>query len=292
MKVGVALSGGGMKGIAHAGALKALEEAGIEVSIIGGTSSGSLVASLYAMGYSPYYIYLLFEQYSKELLKVDTVIPVISHFFKRKKFNLVGIRKGELIQKEFNELAKRKNVKTIKDVKIPLVIPAVDLKEAREYVFTNYIPEKNLKKEAEDEEKIGKSVEYIDDISVGMAVRASSSFPGAFCPCEYKGHYFLDGGILDNVPVSEIKKQGADCVIAINFKPDNLEENSNLMDIMMRTIDIMGNRILEPTLKESDFLLTLEPEKMGLFDVTRLESCYNYGYVKAKENLKSWNIKN
>ena len=62
MKVGVALSGGGMKGIAHAGALKALEEAGIEVSIIGGTSSGSLVASLYAMGYSPYYIYLLFEQ--------------------------------------------------------------------------------------------------------------------------------------------------------------------------------------------------------------------------------------
>ena len=292
MKVGVALSGGGMKGIAHAGALKALEEAGIEVSIIGGTSSGSLVASLYAMGYSPYYIYLLFEQYSKELLKVDTVIPVIRHFFKCKKFNLVGIRKGELIQKEFNELAKRKNVKTIKDVKIPLVIPAVDLKEAREYVFTNYIPEKNLKKEAEDEEKIGKSVEYIDDISVGMAVRASSSFPGAFCPCEYKGHYFLDGGILDNVPVSEIKKQGADCVIAINFKPDNLEENSNLMDIMMRTIDIMGNRILEPTLKESDFLLTLEPEKMGLFDVTRLESCYNYGYVKAKENLKSWNIKN
>ena len=292
MKVGVALSGGGMKGIAHAGALKALEEAGIEISIIGGTSSGSLVASLYAMGYSPYYIYLLFEQYSKELLKVDTVIPVIRHFFERKKFNLVGIRKGELIQNEFNELAKRKNVKTIKDVKIHLVIPAVDLKEAREYVFTNYIPEKNLKKEAEDEEKIGKSVEYIDDISVGMAVRASSSFPGAFCPCEYKGHYFLDGGILDNVPVSEIKKQGADCVIAINFKPDNLEENSNLMDIMMRTIDIMGNRILEPTLKESDFLLTLEPEKMGLFDVTRLESCYNYGYVKAKENLKSWNIKN
>lgn len=290
MKIGVALSGGGMKGIAHAGALRALEEAGVKVSIIGGTSSGSLVASLYAMGYSPYYIYLLFEQYSKELLKVDTVIPVIRHFFKRKKINLVGIRKGELIQKEFNELAKRKNIKTIKDVKMPLVIPSVDLKEAREYVFTNYIPEKSSNKKTEEENILEKDVKYIDDITIGTAVRASSSFPGAFCPCEYKGHYFLDGGILDNVPVSEIKKQGADCVIAINFKPDDLEENSNFMDIMMRTIDIMGNRILEPTLKESDFLLTLEPEKMGLFDITRLESSYNYGYKKMKESLKCWKI--
>ena len=290
MKIGVALSGGGMKGIAHAGALKALEEAGLKISIIGGTSSGSLVASLYAMGYSPYYIYLLFEQYSKELLKVDTVVPVIRHFFKRKKFNLVGVRKGELIQKEFNELAKRKNIRTIKDVKMPLVIPSVDLKEAREYVFTNNIPEKSMKGNLKNEYKVEKNIKYIYDITMGMAVRASSSFPGAFCPCEYKGHYFLDGGILDNVPVSEIKKQGADCVIAINFKPDDLEENSNFMDIMMRTIDIMGNKILEPTLKESDFLLTLEPEKMGLFDVTRLESSYNYGYKKMKESLKDWNI--
>ena len=60
MKLGLALSGGGIRGIAHAGALKALEDNKITVDIIGGTSSGALVASLYAMGYSPYYIYLLF----------------------------------------------------------------------------------------------------------------------------------------------------------------------------------------------------------------------------------------
>ena len=58
MKLGVALSGGGIRGIAHAGALKALEDNGIRIDIIGGTSAGALISSLYALGYSPYYIYI------------------------------------------------------------------------------------------------------------------------------------------------------------------------------------------------------------------------------------------
>jgi NTE family protein len=60
VKLGIALSGGGIRGIAHAGVLKGLEDNGIKVEIVGGTSAGSLIASLYAMGYSPYYIYILF----------------------------------------------------------------------------------------------------------------------------------------------------------------------------------------------------------------------------------------
>lgn len=77
MKLGVALSGGGIRGIAHAGALKAMVDNGITIDIIGGTSSGSLVASLYAMGYSPYYIYILFKRYAKEIVEMNSV-PIIS----------------------------------------------------------------------------------------------------------------------------------------------------------------------------------------------------------------------
>lgn len=66
MKLGVALSGGGVRGIAHAGALKALEDNNINIDIIGGTSSGSMVAH-YMQGYSPYYIYILFKRYSKDI---------------------------------------------------------------------------------------------------------------------------------------------------------------------------------------------------------------------------------
>ena len=68
MKLGLALSGGGIRGIAHCGVLKAIVESGITIDAIGGTSAGSIVASLYAMGYSPYYIYILFKRYAKELM--------------------------------------------------------------------------------------------------------------------------------------------------------------------------------------------------------------------------------
>ena len=68
MKVGVSLAGGGIRGIAHVGVLKALEEKNIKVAAIAGTSAGSIIATLYAMGYSPYYIYLLFKRYARDII--------------------------------------------------------------------------------------------------------------------------------------------------------------------------------------------------------------------------------
>lgn len=87
MKLGVALSGGGIRGIAHAGALKAMVDNGTQIDIIGGTSSGSLVASLYAMGYSPYYIYILFKRYAKEIVELNSapIISGIGNFMMNKK---------------------------------------------------------------------------------------------------------------------------------------------------------------------------------------------------------------
>ena len=73
MTLGLALSGGGIRGAVHIGVLKALEENNIKVDIIGGTSSGSLVAALYAMGYSPIHIYELFKRYGKIITKKPIV---------------------------------------------------------------------------------------------------------------------------------------------------------------------------------------------------------------------------
>ena len=94
MKLGVALSGGGIRGIAHAGALKALEDNGIKIDVIGGTSSGSLVASLYAMGYSPYYIYILFKRYAKEVVEINSspIISGIGNFMFNKKVCIPRIK--------------------------------------------------------------------------------------------------------------------------------------------------------------------------------------------------------
>lgn len=278
MKLGIALSGGGIRGIAHAGALKALEDNGIKIDIIGGTSSGSLIASLYAMGYSPYYIYILFKRYAKEIVEMNStpIISGIGNFMMNKKVSISGLKTGESIEKAYDHIAIRKGIRQIKDItKMPLVIPTVDVKLSKEYIFTNKIP-----KESENQS------EYITDISIGKAVRASSSFPGIFCPCDFKDHKFLDGGVLDNIPVAEVKKQGADKVIAINFKADDVDENSNIMDIAMRTIDIMGNKISEESLEQSDFVLTIATDKTGLLDVEKLDQCYQFGYQAVIENLE------
>lgn len=277
MKLGIALSGGGIRGIAHAGALKAFEDNKIKIDIIGGTSSGALISSLYALGYSPYYIYILFKRYSKDIVGINSapIISGIGSYMMSKKVEMKGLKTGRSLEKVYDALALRKGAKTIKDItKMPIVIPAVDIGEAKEYIFTNKIPENE-----------GKNNQYITDITIGKAVRASSSFPAVFCPCEFKKHKFLDGGVLDNIPVSEVRKQGADKVIAINFKADDIDETSNIMDLAMRTIDIMGNKISEENLETSDMVLTIKTDKTGLLDVEKLDSCYQYGYQTVINNL-------
>lgn len=273
MKLGLVLSGGGIRGIAHAGVIKALEENNIKIDMIGGTSSGSFIAALYAMGYSPYYIYTLFELYSKDIVNINglPIINGIGNFVVSKKVRLSGLRTGEKIEKIFDELAYRKGIKKISDIKMPIAIPTVDISNSKEYIFSNI-----------DSKKYDN---YISDISVGKAVRASSSFPVVFSPCEFKKHKFLDGGTLDNIPVLAVKKLGADKVIAVNFSADTIDEESDAMDIVMKTLDIMGNKISENGLKKADYLLTVPSDKTGLLDIKKISKCYNFGYESVYNNL-------
>ena len=277
MKIGLALSGGGIRGIAHAGVLKALEENGIKIDIIGGTSSGGIISSLYAMGYSPYYIYILFKRYAKEIVEINsnTIISSIANFMMNKKINIAGLKTGESLEKAYENLGLKKGIRKIKDInRLPLVIPAVNVQDGKEYIFTNNIPNN-----AKENDK------YISDVPIGRAIRATSSFPGIFCPCNFEKYNFLDGGVLDNIPVLEVKNQGADKVIAINFKSDDVDENSNVMDIIMRTLDIMGNKISDKSLEKSDLILTIPTDGTGLFDVEKLDNCYKSGYKVALENM-------
>ena len=160
MKLGLALSGGGIRGIAHAGALKALEDNNIKIDVIGGTSSGALIGSLYALGYTPYYIYILFKRYAKEIAGINSmpIINGIGNYMMSKKVEITGLKTGRSLERTFNDLANRKGVKEIGEIKtMPIVIPAVDIKEAKEYIFTNSVPN------VENKEK------YITDIRVGKA---------------------------------------------------------------------------------------------------------------------------
>lgn len=275
MGVGIALAGGGIRGIAHAGVLKALEDNNIEIEAIGGTSAGSIVATLYAMGYKPYYIYVLFKKYAQEIINIGnaSLLNGFGNLLKNKKVGISGLNDGTMLEKMFNELALRKKVRTVGDIKMPLVISTVDIKEAKEYIITNCAIRDNFKDN------------LITEIEIGKAVRASSSFPAFFCPCEYKKHIFMDGGVLDNIPVLPLKQIYNKKIIAVNFESDPVQENGDVMDIIMKTLDIMGNKISEKSLEQSDLILTVPTDRAGLFDIDKLDKCYKFGYDTVVKNI-------
>ena len=165
MKLGLALSGGGAKGAAHIGAIKALEENGIKIDAIAGTSIGSIVASLYAMGYSTDKMLEIFKFFSKEIMKTDAKYFAGNLKISRRLLGY-GLLSGENIEIALRECAREKNIQHIKDIKMPISIPTVDIVESKKYVFTN----------ADFEEE-----HYINQALIEKAVRASSSYPRGIC---------------------------------------------------------------------------------------------------------------
>ena len=272
MKLGVALAGGGMRGIAHAGFLKALEENEIEIDYVGGTSSGSHIAFLISIGFSSTEIYDLFNKEAMNLIGKNSNSIVLNSFLFNKKLKLDGLRSGKPIEDIYNRIANERGIKYIKDIKKPLLITATNIVDEKEYIFTSKPPENTEK--------------YITNIEIGKAIRASSSFSVVFDPCKYEDKIFLDGGILDNVPVDEVRKMGAEKVIAVKFNSDKVHSNSNIMDIAMKTVDMMGNKISEINLKNSDLVITIDTDGTGLLDVENAEYCFNSGYKAGVENIK------
>lgn len=165
MKLGLSLSGGGVRGAAHIGVIKALEENGIKVDAVAGTSIGSIVASLYAMGYTTEKMLEIFKYSAKEIMKTDA-----RHFagnLKTSKRLLgYGLLSGENIEIALRECASAKGIRKIKDIKMPISIPTVDIIEGKKYVFTNA----NIE-----------DCYYINEGLIEKAVRASCSYPRNIC---------------------------------------------------------------------------------------------------------------
>ncbi|MDP4186632.1 MAG: patatin-like phospholipase family protein [Bacteroidota bacterium] len=222
-KIGLVLSGGGAKGIAHIGVLKVLEKAGIKPDFIGGTSMGSIIGGLYAIGYSADSLEklvlsqdwadILTDKISRENLSIDEKEEQ-SHYFITFPFDSRKIKlPGGLIagQNLFNLLSHLTwNVKNIHDfnhLPIPYLCTATDIVTGEEVVLHNgNLPD---------------------------AIRASMSIPTVFNPVEIDGRLLVDGGLVNNFPADEVKKMGADIIIGVNvgFKPYSKGELNSLVKI-------------------------------------------------------------
>ena len=133
MKIGLCLAGGGIKGAAHIGVLKALEEENIDFQYIAGTSSGSIVATLYAIGYSADEIYALFQKYAKKIRYVDfkNIIKLIGGLIIQRKIIIDGLTSGEIIEKIIEKACINKGITKIEQVPNPGVFSPCNYKQTQ-----------------------------------------------------------------------------------------------------------------------------------------------------------------
>ena len=277
MKLGLSLSGGGIKGFSHIGAIKALEEANIKFDYISGTSSGSIVATLYACSYTTDDIYKIFKKYVNQIKYVDMVN--VKKFFKNictgKGFKLDGLNSGTKIKKLVDEVCMQKGIHNINQVKMPLLIPAVNIRTEELYVFSNNIRETR----SED-------IKYINDVDIGTAVQASCSYPGVFSPCKFNNDLLVDGGMAENIPWRETKRAGADKVISIVFTDKEQKKCcENVIEILSKSFSILCQELAKYEWDGTDYLLKIKEPRVGLLDKSKIDELYNEGYKQTKQQI-------
>lgn len=281
MSLGLALSGGGAKGAAHIGVLQALKEENINVDYISGTSSGSIIAALFAAGYNPFNIYDIFNAYCSHIFDCDKKLPFkVAGTFFTGKISIKGLAKGDNLERLLRKYLACKNVYNISQAKIPIAIPTVDLSNGEVVYFLN----KNINRRTQGFDDFPS---YIYSANLASVVRASSSFPAVFEPKILDGRILVDGGVRVNTPVSILKEMGAKKTLAVCFdKNDKCDTYSkNIIGITMKTFDIMGHQVNEDEISKADFVITPDVEDVGLLDCSKTRKIINQGYYATKNNI-------
>lgn len=276
MKVGFALAGGGLKGVAYIGVFKALEELGIKIDILSGTSSGSLAAVLYAMGYSCDEMRDIILKSYKGIVKVPKkpIITAAGTYITKKKLKIEGLIPGERVENLVQNAAEQKGLKDIKDIKIPFAVATVDTVSTKECIFMS--KDYNLKNE---------NIDYIYDISIGKAIRSSMAFPGIFTTSKFGKYNFIDGGTKDNLPVKVLKDMGADITIGLSFKLDDYDmDNQDIMGIILRTVDIFSLKDVIAGQNEADYALEIDAKGSSLMEIDDIDKCIEIGYNAIMQN--------
>ena len=285
MSIGICFSGGGIKGVAHIGALKAFEEENIKFDYIAGTSSGSIVACLYSVGYNSDEIYEIFKKYINNInyFEIKNIINLILGILIKRKIIITGLNSGKKIEKLINKECAKKEINNINQINKKLLIPCVNLKTGDVHIFSS-IKNRNRKEYSDN-------IIYENNINIGKAVRASCSYPGVFSPCIIEDNYMVDGGIRENVPWKELKECGARKVISVIFQNEIKEKNEiNMFDVISGSMELLCRELSNYELNGADYLLKIKTKNIQLLDKTKMDYLYNLGYIETKGNINE--IKN
>lgn len=276
-RIGLVLSGGGAKGLAHIGVLKVLEQAGIYPDYIGGTSMGSIIGALYAVGYSADSIKsmvlkldwqeLLTDKINRRDLSMDDKLIDGKYFapipIRNGKFELpTGVVAGQNISLLFNHLLFSQYAENdFTKFPIPFLCVAADVVKGEAVVLKEgYVAE---------------------------AIRASMAIPTVFTPVDVEGKLLIDGGVFNNLPVTEIKNMGADIIIAVNvgFTRYNKEQLKSFVAILEQAFFIQNQKDVEARLERSDYVITPRVGEYGAASFDKSDSLIKIGEAAAREQF-------
>lgn len=279
MPFGIALSGGGVRGAAHIGVLKALEENGLYPSSLSGTSAGSIVAGLYAAGVSIKSLEALAMDISKNehsLLDPDFmgIIKTIFQFIGHREIALSGFLKGNALEKL---LFRESGGIHIRDVKKGIAIPAVDLNSGETIVFSDTI--KNLSS--------NRNLKWKNNLLLSQAIRASCSFPSIFRPKKIGDMIFVDGGVTDNLPVDILMAKGEKNILAVDLTGAYRGmAKGNIIEVVFNSFAIMRINLTECFATGEKLTLRPKlPEGAGLLSFKEIPACIEKGYEAAIEAI-------
>ncbi len=274
-KVGLVLSGGGAKGLAHVGVIKVLEEVGMPVDYIAGTSMGGIVGGLYSIGYSADQLdsiakvqdwdYLLTDDIPRRELSVEEKEDEDKYFvsfpIREKKLKLPpGVVTGQHIENLLSGLcAPVYDINDFSKFPIPFRCIGVDITTGEEVV----LKEGNLPD----------------------ALRATMSIPSVFTPIEVNGHLLVDGGLINNFPADQAKAMGADIIIGVDVTHGSYEreEIDNFLKVMEQAIFFYSSEKLIKTLKMSDLLINPEMGDYTAASFNDADSIIRKGEIAARE---------
>ncbi|MBN1473147.1 MAG: patatin-like phospholipase family protein [Syntrophaceae bacterium] len=283
-KVGLALGGGGVRGLSHIGVLHILEQEGVEIDLIVGTSAGSLIGGAYASGQSP-----------KEIqTKIDTYL--ISPEFDNSSLKSIGISFSPTsktsLQKAQYYLMNRYYL--MRAFFRPSLLPAEDFKSLINYLLPDIdIKDTRIPFYAVATDLItGKEV-IISKGSLREAVLASASVPGAVEPLRRDGKLLADGSIVSTVPVKAARDVGAEFVIAVMVGRDlPIAKNDDVdtaTEILYRAGEITSNRLEELELSGADIVIRPQVGDLHWADFTRSKDLVKNGENACRESIRSIN---
>ena len=252
-RVGLVLSAGSLRGVAHIGVIQALEDAGFPIDAVAGTSMGAVMGSLYASGIP-----------LKRIHEFASAIKIGSgnNLSSARLISLLLFDK--LLSSENTEVLLRKGMGSIRfdQTLKPFACVAMDVYTGEAIIFR--------------------------DGDVAQAVRASMNLPGIFRPLEYRHRYLVDGGVVDYIPVDAARLLGAEWTLASVTETDyTTSRPANVLESLMQVIDIRGSYLSHEQRKQADFLIEPPVGDIGMFEDYRIGEAIEKGLITASARVEA-----